>query len=76
LGKESGPSDGIRDVSLINSANNLADAIDWRPPIINYLHNPSVRIERNVQRTTLNIFLLIMNFIAEMLTMSYLNAWA
>jgi hypothetical protein len=37
-------------------ANNLADAIDWRTPIINYLHNPGVRIERNVQRTTLNIF--------------------
>jgi hypothetical protein len=43
-----GPSNSTRDVSLINSANNIADAIDCRAPIINYLCNLSVRIDKNV----------------------------
>jgi hypothetical protein len=42
-GKESRPSDGTMDISLINSADKIADAIDWSTPIINYLRNPIVR---------------------------------
>ena len=34
---------------MIDSAGNEADARDWRTPIINYLQNPSVRTDRNVQ---------------------------
>jgi hypothetical protein len=37
-------------VSLINLADNIANATDWRVPIISYLHNPSIRIDRNVRR--------------------------
>jgi hypothetical protein len=48
----SGPSGVDRKVLLIDSAGNEADASDWRTPIINYLRNPSVRMDRNVQRTT------------------------
>jgi hypothetical protein len=51
-GKESGASDGVKNVSLINSANNAVDAIDWRTPIINYLRNHSGRAYKNVRRTT------------------------
>jgi hypothetical protein len=52
LSKESGPSDSTRDVLLINSTDNTADATDWSAPIINYLRNPNVRTDKNVQRTT------------------------
>jgi hypothetical protein len=37
---------------LVDLANNEADAIDWRTPIINYLQNPNVRTHRNVRRTS------------------------
>jgi hypothetical protein len=50
--KEFGPSNSIRNISLINLTKNADDAIDWRMSIINYLHNPSGRTDRNVQRTT------------------------
>jgi hypothetical protein len=53
-----GPSDGTRDVSLINSANNIADVIGWSTPIINYLYNPSVSTDRNVQCTTFKYILI------------------
>jgi hypothetical protein len=43
------PSNGARSVLLINSTDNTADAIDWWEPIINYLHNPSVRTYMNVR---------------------------
>jgi ribonuclease HI len=46
--KESRSSDGTRDVSLINLADNTADATNWRVPIINYLRNLSVRTDKNV----------------------------
>jgi hypothetical protein len=42
----------VREVLVIDSGNNASDAIDWNTPIINYLRNPSVRMDRNVQRTT------------------------
>jgi hypothetical protein len=32
--------DSARNVFLIDSADNVASAIDWRTPIINYLRNP------------------------------------
>jgi hypothetical protein len=56
--KESRSSDGTRDVSLINLANNTTDAIDWRMPIINYLRDPSVRTNMNIQRTTFKYILI------------------
>jgi hypothetical protein len=56
--KEFGPSDGTRDVSLINSANNTVDETDWRVSIINYRCNPSIRTNRNVQRTTFKYVLI------------------
>jgi hypothetical protein len=33
-------------------ADNAADATDWRAPIINYLCNPSIRIDKNVRCTS------------------------
>jgi hypothetical protein len=57
-GKESRLSDGTRDIYLINSADNTIDAIDWRTHIINYLHNPSVRADKNVRRTTFKYILI------------------
>jgi hypothetical protein len=56
--KESGPSDGTRDVFLINSTDNTTDATDWRAPIINYLCDPSVRTDKNVWRTTFKYVLI------------------
>jgi hypothetical protein len=43
---------------LVDSADNEADAIDWRAPIINYLRNPNVRTDRNVRRTTFKYVLM------------------
>jgi hypothetical protein len=54
----SGLSDVARRVFLIDSADNEADAIDWRTPIINYLRNPSVRTDRNIRRTTFKYVLM------------------
>jgi hypothetical protein len=51
-GKESRLSDGIKDISLINSADNITDATDWRTHIINYLRNLGGRGDMNVRRTT------------------------
>jgi hypothetical protein len=56
-GKESGPSDDTRNVTLIDSADNTVDTIDWRTPII-YQRNPSDRVDRNVRRTTFNYILI------------------
>jgi hypothetical protein len=53
-----GPSDVARKVLLIDSAGNEANASDWRTPIINYLRNPSLRMDRNVQRTTFKYVLM------------------
>jgi hypothetical protein len=47
-----------KEVLLVDSADNEAGAIDWRTPIINYLQNPSVRIDRNVRRTTFKYVLM------------------
>jgi hypothetical protein len=52
------PSDVARKVLLIDSADNEADASDWRTPIINYLRDPSVRTDRNVRRTTFKYVLM------------------
>jgi hypothetical protein len=56
-GKESGPSDGTRDVSFVNSATNTADVADWRAPIMKYLRNPRVRINKNVRCTNFKYIL-------------------
>jgi hypothetical protein len=47
----SGRYDCARKVLLIDLDDNAANAIYWRTPIINYLRNPSVRMDRNVRRT-------------------------
>jgi hypothetical protein len=47
-GKGAGLSDGTKNLLLINLADNTANATDWMAPIINYPHNPSIRIDRNV----------------------------
>jgi hypothetical protein len=43
-----GPSGVTRKVLLIDSADNEADASDWRTPITNYLRNPNVRTDKNI----------------------------
>jgi ribonuclease HI len=58
LGMGAEPSNGARKVLLIDSAHNEADAGNWRTPIINYLRNPSVRTDRNNQRTTFKYVLM------------------
>jgi hypothetical protein len=57
-GMGAGPSNVAGKVLLIDSADNRADAIDWRSPIINYLRNPDVRTNRNVRRTTFKYVLM------------------
>jgi hypothetical protein len=52
------PSNVARKVLLIDLADNAADAIDRRTPIINYLRNPSVGTDRNVQRTNFKYVLM------------------
>jgi hypothetical protein len=56
--ENSGLSGVARKVLLIDSADNEADAGDWRTPIINYLRNPSVRIDKNIRRTTFKYVLM------------------
>jgi hypothetical protein len=41
-----------RKVLLIDSADDEANASDWRTPIINYLRNPNIRTNKNIRRTT------------------------
>jgi hypothetical protein len=50
LSEGSGQSGVTGKVLLIGSAGNEADASDWRTPIINYLRNPSVRMDKNIWR--------------------------
>jgi hypothetical protein len=52
------PSNIARKILLVDLADNVADAIDWRTPIINYLQNPSVRTDRDVRRTTFKYVLM------------------
>jgi hypothetical protein len=53
-----GPSGVTRKVLLIDSADNKADASDWRMPITNYLRNPNVRTDKNIRRTTFKYVLM------------------
>jgi hypothetical protein len=48
--KDARPSDDNRDVTLVDSANNVANAVDWRTHLIVYLYNPSVRTDMNIQQ--------------------------
>jgi hypothetical protein len=48
--KDARLSDVNRGITLVNSANSLADVIDWRVSLIEYLCNPSIRIDRNFRR--------------------------
>jgi hypothetical protein len=47
--KGAGPSYGCKDITLIYSANNTANAVDWRTPLTIYLRNLSVRTHRNIR---------------------------
>jgi hypothetical protein len=58
LGTGPGPSDIDREVLLVDSADNEANEIDWRTPIVNYLRDPSIRMDRNVRRTTFKYVLI------------------
>jgi hypothetical protein len=57
-GEGSRPSGVAREVLLVKSADKEADETDWRTPIVDYLRNPSVRTDRNVQRTTFKYVLM------------------
>jgi hypothetical protein len=46
------------EVLLVESADNKADEIDWRTPIVDYLRNPSVRTSKNVRRTSFKYVLM------------------
>jgi ribonuclease HI len=74
--ENSGLSGVTRKVLLIDSADNEADASDWRTPIINYLRNPSVRTDKNIQRTAFKYVLMSDELYAEQSTTYYLSAWA
>jgi hypothetical protein len=58
LSEDFGLSRVARNVLLIDSANNEADASDWRTPIINYLQNPNIRADKNIQCTTFKYVLM------------------
>jgi hypothetical protein len=53
-----GTSEVTRKVLLIDSADNEADARDWRTLITNYLRNPNVRTDKNIRRTTFKYVLM------------------
>ena len=55
---DAGPSEVTRKVLLIGSADNEADASDWRTPILNYLRNPNIRTDKNIRRTTFKYVLM------------------
>jgi predicted neuraminidase len=56
--KDSGLSGVTRKVLLIDSADNESDASDWRMPINNYLRNPNIRIDKNIQCTAFKYVLM------------------
>jgi hypothetical protein len=56
--EDAGPSGVTRKVLLIDSADNEADASDWRTPITNYLRNPNVRTDKNIRHTTFKYVLM------------------
>jgi hypothetical protein len=56
--RDSGLSGVTRKVLLIDSADNKADASDWRMPIANYLRNPNIRTDKNIRRTTFKYVLM------------------
>jgi hypothetical protein len=58
LSEDSKLSRVARKVLLIDSADNEADASDWRTPIINYLLNPNIRTDKNIRRTTFKYVLM------------------
>jgi hypothetical protein len=49
--KDSRLSGVTRKVLLIDSADNEADASDWRTPITNYLRNSNIRTDKNIRCT-------------------------
>jgi ribonuclease HI len=56
--KDSGLSGFTKKVLLIDSADNEADASDWRTSITNYLRNPNIRTDKNIRHTTFKYVLM------------------
>jgi hypothetical protein len=56
--KDARPSEVTRKVLLINLADNEADTSDWRTPITNYLRNPNIRTDKNIQRIAIKYVLM------------------
>jgi hypothetical protein len=56
--RDSGLSRVTRKILLIDSADNKADASDWRMPITNYLRNPNIRTDKNIRRTSFKYVLM------------------
>jgi ribonuclease HI len=50
--------DANKDITLINSVNDIADTVDCRTPLIMYLSNPSVKTNRGVRWTTFKYVLI------------------
>jgi hypothetical protein len=56
--RDSGLSEITRKVLLIDLVDDKADASDWRTPITNYLRNPNIRTDKNIQRTAFKYVLM------------------
>jgi hypothetical protein len=56
--RDFGLSGVTRKVLLIDSADNKADASDWRTPITNYLQNLNIRTDKNIWRTSFKYVLM------------------
>jgi hypothetical protein len=44
------PFDSNRSIALVDLTNNAADIVDSRMPLVPYLRDPNVRIDRNIRR--------------------------
>jgi hypothetical protein len=56
--RDNGLSGVTRKILLIDSADNKADASDWRMPITNYLRNPNIMTDKNIRCTTFKYVLM------------------
>jgi hypothetical protein len=53
-----GPSDASRDIGLVDSVNDTTDTVDWRTPLVMYLHDPNVKTHRGARWTTFKYVLI------------------
>jgi hypothetical protein len=42
------PSDVNKSITLVDSTDNATDFVDWRMPLVAYLHDPNIRTNRNI----------------------------